>query len=196
MTKLHIPPEAITTLQNTDFFSFKRQFTEHLIDYFGSLMEDLKSASIIRDFPFPEGMDTTVGKITKGENYRGLPYVIADFPRLFTPESVMAYRVMFWWGHYFSCTWHWSGQALKQFYPMIQQKWPLKFSADVRIAFTGDEWQHALEEPVYQPISEVNLPQVAPDFLKIAILIPFERHSAVTELAKKYAVEVLMQLQD
>ena len=48
-------------------------------------------------------------KISKGENYRGLPYVMLDYPRLFGREEVLAIRTFFWWGHGFSVTLHLKG---------------------------------------------------------------------------------------
>src|SRR4051794_13074066 len=41
-------------------------------------------------------------KTSRGENYRGLPYVILDFPRQFTKVDVLAVRSFFWWGNFFS----------------------------------------------------------------------------------------------
>ncbi|MBX9782341.1 MAG: hypothetical protein K2X48_03510 [Chitinophagaceae bacterium] len=41
-------------------------------------------------------------KISKGENYKGLPYVMLDYPRCFGKEDVFAVRSFFWWGNYFS----------------------------------------------------------------------------------------------
>lgn len=196
MTKLHIPPEAITTLQNTDFFSFKRQFTKELIAYLGEMITQLKADPLVQAFTYPAGTDATVGKITKGENYRGLPYVIADFPRLFSPESVMAYRVMFWWGHYFSCTWHFSGAALQQYYPLIKSNWVALQQEEALVAVEGDEWQHALEPPVYQPIQSTALSAAPPSFLKIAVPVPFEAHENWSAVAMAWARTMLTVLQD
>ena len=49
------------------------------------------------------------GKISRGENYLGLPYVILDHPAVFGVEDIFAFRTMFWWGHFFSCTLHLQG---------------------------------------------------------------------------------------
>ena len=50
------------------------------------------------------------GKISKGENYLGLPYAILDYPAIFKKENVFAIRTMFWWGNFFSITLHISGR--------------------------------------------------------------------------------------
>ena len=48
-------------------------------------------------------------KISKGENYKGLPYLILDYPRFFEKENICAIRTMFWWGNFISVTLHLSG---------------------------------------------------------------------------------------
>src|SRR5271169_1886033 len=40
-------------------------------------------------------------KISRGEQYKGMPWVMLDYPRVFGKEDVCAIRTMFWWGHYF-----------------------------------------------------------------------------------------------
>ena len=40
-------------------------------------------------------------KISRGEQYLGLPYVMLDYPRIFSKENVFAIRTFFWWGNYF-----------------------------------------------------------------------------------------------
>src|SRR5436309_811352 len=39
-------------------------------------------------------------KISRGENYQGLPYMVLDYPRKFTPENIFAIRTLFWWGNF------------------------------------------------------------------------------------------------
>src|SRR5688572_33065082 len=48
-------------------------------------------------------------KISKGENYKGLPYVILDYPRIAKAQDLFFIRSMFWWGQLFSSTLQVSG---------------------------------------------------------------------------------------
>ena len=52
-------------------------------------------------------------KISKGEQYRQLPYVVLDCPRFYTKQHVLAVRCFFWWGNFFSITLHLAGKFLK-----------------------------------------------------------------------------------
>lgn len=47
--------------------------------------------------------DTSEYKITRGENYKHMPYLMLDSPKLNGANFKIACRTMFWWGHYFSC---------------------------------------------------------------------------------------------
>ena len=47
---------------------------------------------------------STSPKISKGENYLGLPYVILDYPRIANDDNLFFIRSMFWWGNFFSST--------------------------------------------------------------------------------------------
>ncbi len=51
---------------------------------------------------FPENTDLHRGKIHRGENYQGLPWLALDFPACYTKEKICAFRVFFWWGKGFS----------------------------------------------------------------------------------------------
>lgn len=41
-------------------------------------------------------------KITKGENHQKMPYIVVDCPQIKSADFSGLFRVMFWWGHYFT----------------------------------------------------------------------------------------------
>lgn len=41
-------------------------------------------------------------KVTRGENYLDMPYVVLDTPQLSTQHMENHLRIMLWWGHYIS----------------------------------------------------------------------------------------------
>ena len=81
-------------------------------------------------------------KISKGENYRGLPWVMLDYPRFFGREDVFAIRTMFWWGHAFSTTLHLKGKYRELYLPVIEKHWAVLAEAGFRVGVSEDEWQH------------------------------------------------------
>jgi hypothetical protein len=81
-------------------------------------------------------------KIAKGENYKGLPYVMLDYPRIFGREDVLAIRTMFWWGHAFNVTLHLKGQYKNLFLPVIRERWAALAAAGFHVGVSEDEWRH------------------------------------------------------
>jgi len=89
-------------------------------------------------------------KISRGENYQGLPYVVLDQPRLFGKEDILAIRTMFWWGHYFMVTLHLKGALQERFEVGLERHAEELAAAGFHIATSGDEWEHELEGDNYR----------------------------------------------
>lgn len=100
-------------------------------------------------------------KISRGENYLGLPYLVLDYPRVFQQQGVFAIRSFFWWGRFFSSTLHVSGTYKETFLPKLQAAFAT-FSKH-HIGINADPWQHHFEPGNYQPIATLH----EADFKKI-----------------------------
>jgi len=48
-------------------------------------------------------------KISKGERYGGLPWLMLDFPRYFVGDNHFAIRLFVWWGKFAGLYWHTAG---------------------------------------------------------------------------------------
>ena len=118
-------------------------------------------------------------KISRGENYQGLPYVILDQPRLFGKEDILAIRTMFWWGHYFMVTLHLKGVMLERFAGGLERHAGELAAAGFHIATSGDEWRHELEGGHY-----MLLDGAASDKLQAVSEYPFLKLSAKCPLDK------------
>ena len=71
------------------------------------LLEEVQEQQL--DFVSQHNLDKTgfflvPPKISKGENYSGLPYLIQDYPRITSAKNIFFIRNMFWWGNFFSST--------------------------------------------------------------------------------------------
>jgi hypothetical protein len=91
-------------------------------------------------------------KISKGENYRGLPYVMLDYPRLFGREDVLAIRTFFWWGHAFSVTLHLKGEYRETWLPVLRARWGELAAAGFHAGISEDEWRHEHVPENYRPL--------------------------------------------
>ena len=109
-------------------------------------------------------------KISKGENYKGLPYVMLDYPRIFGREDVLAIRTMFWWGHAFSVTLHLKGKYKDLFLPVIRERAAELSAAGFEVGISDDEWEHAHTPETYRPLSDAYAAEenIASSFLKLS----------------------------
>jgi hypothetical protein len=95
-------------------------------------------------------------KISKGENYQGLPYLILDYPRFFEHKDIFAIRTMFWWGNFFSITLHLSGNYKTMFAQRIIDCYELLKETNFFICVHEEQWQHHFESDNYVQISKWN----------------------------------------
>ncbi len=135
-------------------------------------------------------------KISKGENYKGLPYLILDQPRHFDKENVFAIRTMFWWGHFFSITLHLSGK-FKSVYQSSFIHARNKLSADEFYSCIHDSpWEHDFESHNYKPIIDFSEKEwhehiVRSPFLKIAGKLPLAEWDQASEKLLQMFLEML-----
>lgn len=93
------------------------------------------------------------GKISRGENYVGLPYMVLDYPRQFGLTDIFVIRTMFWWGHFFSVTLQLSGKYKDECAPKIRNAYDVLVKQEFFIGVAHDPWHHHFEEDNYKPIS-------------------------------------------
>lgn len=150
----------------------KNAIIQKVYELFGKLSEEYKKEA---DNKIP-GKNLINPKISRGENYIGLPYVILDFPRQFGKEDVFAIRSFFWWGNFFSITLHLSGRYQQQYAPAIENAINNKLFSGWYIGIGESQWEHHFETNNYIPAEEAikddlnKLP-----FLKLSKKIPLAR---------------------
>ena len=121
-------------------------------------------------------------KISKGENYQGLPYVMLDYPRLFGREDVLAIRTFFWWGHSFSVTIHLKGTYRDRYLPVLQQRWAELAAAGFHVGISEDEWRHEHIPETYRPIVSAEELSVSSSFLKLSAACGLDRWEEAHEV--------------
>lgn len=104
--------EEAELLEGKSLFIIKQSVIAKLLALFGQLHESLNSIVGHCHLPYREELLKQTGKISKGENYLGYPWLILDYPRQFGKEDVFAFRSLCWWGNEYSFTLHLSGKFL------------------------------------------------------------------------------------
>jgi hypothetical protein len=119
-------------------------------------------------------------KVSRGENYNGLPYQVLDHPRYFHSKDVLAFRVMCWWGNYFCHTLHISGKFLqvnKMRY--LQNLGGLK-NRGLFLGINKDPWKYEFNQQHYRALSTLSDQQIQQSIeqtghLKISAQFPLDR---------------------
>ena len=148
--KIHLSATELELATNAEIILTKNRIIQKTIALFESIQNHITDP--IKTGALPEVFSRVGPKISNGENYRGLPYVVLDYPRLANQGNLCFIRTMFWWGHFFSSTLQLSGvykeQALEQvrfFYQNLARE-------NYYIGIHTDPWQHHFEESNYRPI--------------------------------------------
>jgi hypothetical protein len=197
-TKIQLSTEEAGLINNTEWILTKHQIIKKVYQMLGALNEKMKNELTFFTHLFSD-IQITNGKISKGENYRLLPYIILDYPACFSKNNIFAVRTMFWWGNFFSVTLHLSGNFKARFinnpnifFSLLKEK---KFS----ICINTDEWQHHFEEENYLPAAhftkeELNIIINRP-FLKVAKQLPVYKWKKADEFIMKTFAEIVEMLQ-
>lgn len=194
-----ISEEEMTLLNNTEWILTKRLLIEKVSDLFGILYTSFKKYPKPFNQVFPAGSDIMPGKISRGENYRSLPYVILDYPAFFCKEDILVIRTMFWWGHFFSITLQLSGSIKRKFIgdQYLISSW-IK-SKEYFICINKDPWEHHFESDNYVLASAITNEQIAEiwknPFFKISKKLPISDWIYAEEYLKKGFEELLEFLQ-
>ena len=169
--KIQISEREIELVNNTEWIFTKQLIIEKVYHLLGQLHHNYKKI-IQKEKPFlPEVLQKPGGKISKGENYKGLPYVILDYPAIFSKEKIFAVRTMFWWGNFFSISLHLSGKSfndISDFPKAIEFLKKKNFSVSIH----KNEWQHHFQPSNFVNINELEKEKIKnlkeKKFLKIA----------------------------
>lgn len=108
--KIHLSTFETELVNNTEWIFTKQKIIQKVHHFFGLLQNRYKNLLENNTGLPQEILEKKGAKIAKGENYNGLPYLILDYPAIFSKENIFAIRTMFWWGNFFSISLHLSGK--------------------------------------------------------------------------------------
>jgi hypothetical protein len=95
-------------------------------------------------------------KISKGENYLGLPYIVLDYPRISAGDNFLFIRSMFWWGNFFSSTLQLSGAYKEKYVSGLIDAYQFLAAQQYFIGINNNPWHHHFEEDNYTKISNLS----------------------------------------
>lgn len=184
-------------VQQSGWLLTKNQVIEKVYQLLGKVHQSLETAEGLPDFLFPAPLQKG-GKISKGENYGGLPYLILDFPRHFSRESIFALRTMFWWGHDFTCTLHLAGRAYDACAPKLMENFQILEKEHLWVSTGEDPWVHHLTAEHFRPLADLSAGEWKTflqkrDFVKLSRSFPLSTWDNLPEEAKRF-LQLLLRL--
>ncbi len=147
--KIRLSEKEMELVINADFILTKNAIIEKVKALLASLQPATEKIISAHSLSFPAETLLTRPKISRGENYKGLPYLILDYPRCFDKENILAIRTMFWWGNYFSITLHLAGKYKSRYQSNIIAAYDVSVDNELFIGIKEDQWEHHFEKDNY-----------------------------------------------
>lgn len=177
--KIRLSAPEMELVLNTDWILTKNRILDKVNELFGDALILQQQYLQLHPDLLPHEVLSSGAKLSKGDNYLGLPYRVLDHPRYFGPDGHFAIRSFFWWGNFFSITLHLSGKYKERYGHAIGQHFDLLHGAAYHYCVQDDPWQHHFEKENYVPLKNINrqlfeMEIAKRPFIKLAQKIPLQ----------------------
>jgi hypothetical protein len=198
--KLMLSDDELQLVSNGEWILTKRRVMEKVDRLLSNVADKQRVVIEVEKDWLPAEVVQSEPKISRGENYLQLPYLILDYPRCFDAENIFAVRTMFWWGNFFSVTLHLSGKYKERFQEKIIQHIG-SMQQQIFICIHESQWQHHFEAGNYISVKELSSAGVADtvykkQFIKLAIKFPLQPWVALPALLDEAFMEMIKLLKD
>ena len=157
VSKIQFSQEELNLAENAEWILTKNGIIGKIMSVFGALADEYRKILEDKLALLPAETSSFSPKISRGEQYRGLPYVMLDYPRIFSKEDVFAVRSFFWWGNYMSLTLHLKGEYKDLFAENLSKGMQFFSEENYSVAVSDDEWRHDFETENYTPVKGAEL---------------------------------------
>ncbi|MEO7922977.1 MAG: hypothetical protein ABIR30_04815 [Chitinophagaceae bacterium] len=178
--KIRLSQKELGQVIDADWILTKNAIMEKTIALLALLQT--KQQAYINSFPqqLPVEIKRSTPKISKGEKYQGLPYLLLDYPRYFVQQNILAVRTMFWWGNFFSVTLHLSGVCKSAAETKLIDAYTLLGEKGFYCCINEKQWEHDFSPGNYIAVAEIGetgFKQLISekDFVKLACRIPLRQ---------------------
>ena len=173
-TKITLSAKELELVCNTEWILTKQIITEKVFHLLGSAAARMQQ-QFGESNPLVSAI--TSPKISKGENYKQLPYVILDYPRLFGKEDTAAIRTFFWWGNFCSVSLQLAGSYKMAVEERVLGSYAVLSKNNYFVSTADTPWEHHFEADNFTAINDVSIKEFTSiirerSFIKIAKKIP------------------------
>lgn len=186
-TKIALSDKEVSLIGNTEWILLKYDIMSKISGLFADCSNFICS-EIISSYRFPESALNNPPKISKGENYKHLPYLVLDYPRFFDRQDVFAIRTVFWWGNFISINLHVAGNCISFIdLSSVEKQSDKEFPLYMSVA--DSQWEHHFGEDNYilsNNLSEDYIKSISQKgFLKFALKFDLTDFGEMAEQLEK-----------
>ena len=199
--KLSLSADELELVCNKDWILTKKIVIDKVYFLLGEFSQKMQRQIMHSKSMLPSIVAESSPKISRGENYRGLPYVMLDYPRYFKANEVLAIRTFFWWGNFFSINLHLSGAFKEKALPILKSNFNWMQQNNYYLCIHSDPWEHHFESDNYLLLKNYSAAEFdeiiqQKDFLKIAMNISLEQWLLVPDFLEHRFTELIELLKN
>jgi hypothetical protein len=195
-SKLMLSDEEQQLVNNSHWILTKRVIMDKVHQLFGDVAGKQKIIIQQEKDWLPAAVLLSEAKISKGENYLQLPFLILDYPRCFDVENIFAVRTMFWWGNFFSITFHLSGTYKIMYQDNLIAALDKLKPGGLYLCISESQWHHHFEEDNYTSVNNLTQKEIVTiirqkQFIKLAVKFPLNQWDEIPALLEKKYMEII-----
>jgi hypothetical protein len=140
--------EELELVTHAEWILTKNRILQKVKELLAGVQAELQTPLTLQE-SLPRMVFQSGPKISKGENYRGLPWLVLDYPRHFEKNDSFALRNFFWWGNFFSTTLYLSGRFKSHCHSALAASFGILRKEQFFICVNDDPWEHHFESGNY-----------------------------------------------
>lgn len=195
--ELSLSDKEIMMIEDTDFLISKVNIISEIENSLKKTEDRLHEVIEKQNFSFLAKLKIKSAKISKGENYRLLPFVILDFPSVFESKNIFAFRTMFWWGNFFSATLHLQGEHLEFYRTRLISNFDMLLHQNIYICVGETPWEYHFGKDNYVQLSIQHKELIEKSaFVKLSKKIPLEQIESIPQIVSSYFLNLVKVLSE
>ena len=173
------------------FLKKKELIIQKIIKSFNNISIDLKKEYLLHNVN--NYWDYKLApKISRGEKYNELPYIVLDYPSYFNKEDICSFRVIFLWANQFSCNLLLKGEPLYEFEKRIKKKHQFLINEGYILNYKKSPWTHEVENDSPYSSDFMNYSfRTKNAYLKISKSLPLKNLIELPQLSKNMLKDII-----
>ena len=194
MSDLIFNDSELDILNNDDFLIKKEVITQKIIDYFNHISIELRKEDLPKKLC--EYWDLSLApKISRGEKYNSLPYIVLDYPSYFNKEDIFCFRVIFLWSKQFNCNLILRGEPLLKYESHLKGNEGKLKKYGYILEYSSSPWKHEVNNKLHNSDDLIKYSFKKKEaYLKISKSLPLEHMIGLEELSKNMLKDIITVL--